>query len=328
MCARSPAIFRAAKKAADDNKAAGITNVAVIGVYATIDTVYRQEDTVRDILQSALGPTVNITISRDVAGLGFIERENASVLNATILPLAQLTIRQFQKSLTSLGISDSLWQSDQLINSDDTAKLPISMFLSGPTNSVTGTVFLADRKSLASHGALVLDIGGTTSDVCCVEPAGLPRPAAAFAYHAGIRTNFTIPDLQSIGIGGGSIIRLGGDSVTVGPDSVGKDIAVKERSFGGNFLTTTDIMVAAGQENIGNRVLLSDISIADIESVQMQIKSHLEQVIDGMKLSEQDVTLILVGDGSIICPLALNGISDIKRPPYSQVANAVGAAMA
>ena len=96
------------RRAADNIRAAGITNVAVIGVYATIDTVYRQEEAVRDILQSVLGPSVNITISRGVAGLGFIERENASILNATILPLAQRTIRQFQKSLTSLGISASL----------------------------------------------------------------------------------------------------------------------------------------------------------------------------------------------------------------------------
>ena len=215
-----------------------------------------------------------------------------------------------------------------LITSDEAARLPISTFLSGPTNSVTGAIFLADRKSLTSHGALVLDIGGTTSDVCCVEPSGLPRPAAAFSYLAGIRTNFTIPDLQSIGVGGGSIVRLSEESVTVGPDSVGKDIAVKARSFGGNFLTTTDIMVAAGQENIGDKTLLSNVSPSDIVAVQKQIKAHLEQVIDDMKTSEQDVSLILVGGGSIICPPALDGVSEIKRPPYSQVANAVGAAMA
>lgn len=196
---------------------------------------------------------------------------------------------------------------------------------------MTGAVFLADGKSLGQHGALVLDIGGTTSDVCWVEPSGLPRPAAAFSYLAGIRTNFTIPDLQSIGVGGGSIVRLAGgpgSAVTVGPDSVGKDLAVKAQSFGGPFLTTTDIMVAAGQENIGDRTLVSGIAAADIEAVKAQIKVHLEQAIDEMKTSDQDVSLILVGGGSIVCPPSLRGVSDIKRPPFSHVANAVGAAMA
>lgn len=98
----------AVRKAAEEIEAAGITNVAVIGVYAPIDSIFRQEEAARDILRAVLGPKANITISRDVAGLGFIERENAAILNATILPLAQRIIRQFQRSLATLGISASL----------------------------------------------------------------------------------------------------------------------------------------------------------------------------------------------------------------------------
>ena len=41
----------------------------------------------------------------------------------------------------------------------------------------------------------------------------------------GVRTNFRMPDVISIGLGGGSIVRVKPDgSVTVGPDSVGYEI--------------------------------------------------------------------------------------------------------
>ncbi|KAM6517874.1 hypothetical protein FSOLCH5_006644 [Fusarium solani] len=47
-----------------------------------------------------------------------------------------------------------------------------------------------------------------------------------------------------------------------------------------------------------------------------------------MKTTEEEVPVILVGGGSILCSDKLQGVSDIIRPPFAQVANAVGAAMA
>lgn len=47
-----------------------------------------------------------------------------------------------------------------------------------------------------------------------------------------------------------------------------------------------------------------------------------------MKTSPEDITVLLVGGGSIIAPVHLSGVSDVVRPPYFDVANAVGAAMA
>ena len=47
-----------------------------------------------------------------------------------------------------------------------------------------------------------------------------------------------------------------------------------------------------------------------------------------MKTSPEDVTVLLVGGGSIISPDILAGVGEIVRPPFYSVANAVGAAMA
>mgnify|MGYP003636922583 CR=1 FL=1 len=54
---------------------------------------------------------------------------------------------------------------------------------------------------------------------------------------AGVRTNFTIPDVRSIALGGGSLVRVNGAQTTVGPDSVGAALEKEGISFGGKTLT-------------------------------------------------------------------------------------------
>ncbi|RSL47207.1 hypothetical protein CEP54_013521 [Fusarium duplospermum] len=320
------------RKTADEIRTADIKDIAVIGIYSPIDSELRQEDRVAEVLRSVLGEDVNITLSHNVAGIGFRERENATILNATILPFARRTIRQFQRSIRDLSLSKIrfLTKNDgTLISAEDASALPVSTFLSGPTNSLTGAVFLANIQGRLSQGALALDIGGTTSDVCAVEPSGLPRPAAAFSHLAGVRTNFAVSDLRSIGVGGGSVVQLSDSGeVTVGPRSVGKDLTRQARVFGGSTLTTTDILVAVGLEGIGDKSLVSDIPSSVVDQVKDKINLLLSTVLDEMKTTEADVPVILVGGGSILCSDKLQGVSDIIRPPFAQVANAVGAAMA
>ena len=50
----------------------------------------------------------------------------------------------------------------------------------------------------------------------------LSRESSLAVDVGGVRTNFRMPDIVSIGVGGGSLVREQPDgSVTVGPDSVG-----------------------------------------------------------------------------------------------------------
>lgn len=70
----------------------------------------------------------------------------------------------------------------------------------------------------------------------------------------GVRTNFRMPDIISIGLGGGSIVYQKEDgTVTVGPDSVGYEIAKKALVFGGDTMTATDIAVRLGMADIGRQ---------------------------------------------------------------------------
>ena len=115
-------------------------------------------------------------------------------------------------------------------------KFPVLTFASGPTNSMRGAAFLS-----GVHDAIVVDIGGTTSDVGSLQK-GFPRQATVAVEVGGVRTNFRMPDVFSIGLGGGSLVVETGDGIKVGPTSVGYRIVSEALIFGGTTLTTTDVV--------------------------------------------------------------------------------------
>ena len=122
-----------------------------------------------------------------VGQVGFLERENASILNASITEFAQHTIRGFERAMTRLGLTCPLYitQNDgTLTSAADAARLPIRTFSSGATNSMRGASYLAGidlkKKEGTGKSMLVADIGGTTTDVGMILPSGFPRQAAAF----------------------------------------------------------------------------------------------------------------------------------------------------
>ena len=68
-----------------------------------------------------------------------------------------------------------------------------------------GAAFLSNNKD-----AIVVDIGGTSTDVGVLQN-GFPREASARVKCGGVTTNFRMPDVFSIALGGGSIVRKDGD---------------------------------------------------------------------------------------------------------------------
>lgn len=312
----------------------GITAIVLVGVFSPIDTYYQQELAARKIVQKTL-PDVDVVCSSEVSGIGLLERENASILNAAILDFARRTIRGFRMAMKRLNLNCSLFISQNdgtVIDAALATRLPVKTFSSGPTNSMRGAAYLGlartGGKDETRVSTVVVDVGGTTTDCGMLLPSGFPRAAPAYVTVAGVTINFPMPHLESIGLGGGSLIHDSDSETLVGPDSVGYALQTKAKVFGGDILTTTDIAVAAGKVNIGDHERVSDVSAQLIEHTQARIKKMLERVIDRLKISPEPLPLLLVGGGSVICPTELDGVSEVIIPKYHSYANAVGAAIA
>jgi N-methylhydantoinase A/oxoprolinase/acetone carboxylase beta subunit len=171
----------------------------------------------------------------------------------------------------------------------------------------------------------VVDIGGTTSDVGMLMH-GFPREAAVSVDIGGVRTNFRMPDVLAIGLGGGSLVR--DEGARIGPDSVGYELTSRAMVFGGDELTTTDIVVAAGLQDIGERSRVTHLSPALIETALDTMHRMADVAVDRMKTSAEPMPVILVGGGAILVSRGLPSASKVVHPPYSSVANAIGAAVA
>ena len=310
-----------------------LTNIVINGVFSPVSG--EQEEEAAGIIKETLkGEGVNhrVTLGSKIAYIGILEREGAAILNASLRPLAERTILDFNLRLEALELTNTrgkvfLTQNDgTLISSKMAMKYPVWTFNSGPTNSLRGAALLSKMKN-----ALVADIGGTSTDVSVLQN-GFPRAATSYVEVAGVRTNFRMPDTKSIGLGGGSLVKIGeGGKVTIGPQSVGYKLRSEGKVFGGNILTTTDMAIALNQATIpGGDPKLVDLPHSDLMSTQREIISMLEKLLDQMKSSKDDVPLILVGGGSILLPedVKVEGVSEVIRPKYFDVANAVGAAIA
>lgn len=300
-----------------------VDTIAVTSVFSFVSSDH--EKRVAQILREELGD-IPISLSHEIGSLGLLERENANILNSALTDVAKITALSFKEGLSREGVNNAkvyLCQNDGTLMSVDYAmKYPILTIACGPTNSIRGASFLSQKSD-----AIVLDVGGTTSDIGVIVN-GFPRESSLAVTIGGARTNFRMPDLISIGLGGGTVIQEKDGEIQVGPQSVGYRITEEALVFGGKTLTATDIAVRLGIAQVGDPRKVSHIDEGFAKSAFDKMMLLVSDNIDKMKLSNEDATVILVGGGSILIGDKLDGVSEIIRPENFAVANALGSAIA
>ena len=298
----------------------GVESIAVSSVFSPVNPDMELE--AGELIRETL-PGVSVSLSHEIGRVGLLERENAAILNASLRPLAVSTIEAFRRSISGLGISAPLYltQNDGTLMSADWAEMyPVATFASGPTNSMRGAAYLSGLTD-----AMVIDIGGTTSDVGALT-RGFPREASIAVDIGGVRTNFRMPDVHSFGLGGGTLVRQ--DPLSIGPQSVGYRLTKESLVFGGDTLTTTDIAVAAGYADIGDPSLVKHLDRSLVDAAVDRIHEMAEVAVDRMKTTAGDLPVIIVGGGSVLISRPLAGASEMVKPDHFEAANAVGAAIA
>jgi N-methylhydantoinase A/oxoprolinase/acetone carboxylase beta subunit len=302
--------------------------VVITSVFAPVSA--RHELLAAEVVKRELGD-VHTSLSHEIGSIGLLERENATILNGALAGVARDVAGAMRDALTAHGLRPVTFfaQNDgTLMGLDQALRYPVLTIGSGPANSVRGAAFLTGISD-----SLVADVGGTSTDVG-VLTNGFPRESAQGVEIGGVRTNFRMPDLVTIALGGGTVVSGDPGDVRIGPRSVGYLIQQEALVFGGTTPTLTDGAVAAGRADLGEtanggagagsigryrRVLAEALARSDV---------MLAEAIDRVKTSKEDRPLIAVGGGSILVPDWIPGVSEIIRPEHFDAANAVGAAIA
>ena len=296
--------------------------VAVTGIFGP--SFPEQELAVGDLVRDHIGDDVPISLSHDIGALGLLERENATVLNAALHGVA----RDVTQALLTVVAEENLDATTYFAQNDGTlmavefaTRYPVLTIGSGPANSIRGAAYLSGVAD-----AVIVDVGGTTSDLGVLS-AGFPRESTLPREVGGVRTNFRMPDILSLGIGGGTIVDLA-TGAPIG-DSVGYRIAEEALLFGGTTPTLTDAADLAGASPVAGRTL-GDLPGPTRDALGRALRAahdRIESAVERMSLG-RGLPLVVVGGGGFLVPDRVVGATDVVRPAQGDVANAVGAAIA
>lgn len=300
--------------------AKGMESVAIIGVFSPI--AKEQEIQCQEIIQSIAGENFPISLSHQIGGVGFIERENATILNAALKkPMAQ-GFNNIVSVKDAVGIHAPLFvtQNDgSLIDITEAIQYPLLTISSGPTNSFIGACKLAKTEH-----AIIVDVGGTSTDIGMIKN-GYPRRSMHNAMIGGVSLNFRMPDVLALAIGGGSYISHDQNkNFIVGPKSCGKALYKTSQAFGGESLTMTDIACFLGKLNIpAAKISQVNTTQSQAEEIMKDTENRIANAITLMRGEKEHLPVIAVGGGAKIA----SSLATIMPDNYS-VANAYGAALA
>ncbi|MFT4010996.1 MAG: hydantoinase/oxoprolinase family protein [Nocardioidaceae bacterium] len=298
--------------------------VAITSVFSPVNADH--ELAAQAVVREVLGEEIPISTSRGIGALGLLERENACVLNAALIGVARKVVAGLNDALERNNVSavSFLTQNDgTLMGLDYVLRFPVLTIGSGPANSMRGAGYLTGMTD-----GVVIDVGGTSSDIG-VLVNGFPRESSTAVDVGGVRTNFRMPDLVSIAVGGGTRIREGeGEGgIRVGPDSVGYRLPHEALVFGGRTRTLSDAAVSLGRMRIGDAAALQGHE--EVLGAALAAADELVwDAVDQMKPSRTLLPVVAVGGGSLILPPTLPGFDEVIWPDNYDVANAIGAAIA
>jgi N-methylhydantoinase A len=217
--------------------------VAVCYLHAYRNPAHEQRT--RDLIR-AEWPALAVSISSDIVReYREYERSATTVVNAYIQPIFRRYIGSLEGTLAEQGFKGSFYitrSGGGALRARDSAATPVHTIFSGPAGGLIGTARLSEIIGRAN--IIAVDIGGTSTDACVVRDG-----APTLKYQAELeKLPLMIPayNISTIGAGGGSIARVEGGLLKVGPQSAGAEPGPICYGRGGKQPTFTDAAVELG----------------------------------------------------------------------------------
>ncbi|MGD9948979.1 MAG: hydantoinase/oxoprolinase family protein [Desulfobulbus sp.] len=292
-----------------------------------------------------------VTLGHLVSGqLNFGRRIHTVYYNAAVWR----TFQRFTKALTASLKGFNLEAEVNILKADGgtmplsrALELPVQSIFSGPAASVMGIL----ATSPAEEDMLMLDIGGTTSDIALFaggEPL-LEREGISIEDRP---TLVRAIQVQSIGIGGDSLIRVDDDEVKTGPDRIGPCMAA-----GGSCPSLMDALNVLGMaafgkvdaskkgieqlasthgltsEDLANKAVDAAVNAIGtkietlVKSVNTKPVYTIHEILEDREIKPQKL-IVIGGPAAVFQALLAKRLGlTVEVPPLHGVANAVGAAL-
>jgi N-methylhydantoinase A/oxoprolinase/acetone carboxylase beta subunit len=322
--------------------------------YAGVVTKFSVRNPQQELqIQHLLGKSVDkVFMGHRISGnLNFPRRIATTHLNASVYPVHKEFFEAVSHSLTQKGLQvpiHILKADGGTMNFEASIDFPGQTILSGPAASIMGAIAFAPE----DEGCLVLDIGGTTTDIAVLvhqTPLLNPLGINLGGYQTLIRALHT----RSIGLGGDSVVAVKDGVLSIGPERRGPALA-----YGGPNPTPTDALhilqkindgdldkarqgfrpiadalnmsMAAAADNVLNQTCRSILqAVAEmVAQINSQPVYTVHEVYEGHEIQPR-VALIIGGPAPAFAE-RLEALSDYKVGvvPRWKVANAIGAALA
>jgi hypothetical protein len=170
--------------------------VAITGVFSSVTP--RHELAAADVLREELGSATAILLSHEFGGIGLIERENATVLQAALTSPTAEEANKLLSAVNQRGMGCAevfLARSDgTMATLDNAVTHPLSLLGATDATAAIGAAVLAKEPD-----ALVgmTNVDGTIRAVCALTD-GVPRMTVGHTKVAGVPTGLSVPALVSI----------------------------------------------------------------------------------------------------------------------------------
>lgn len=328
--------------------AAGIKRAAIVSKFGNRNDILEKQ--ALDYIKKHY-PQLSVTIGSQISGkLNFPRRATTAYYTTITSPEWNHFVDEIDKALMERGLDCEV----HILKADGgtlalqvSRDMPCETVFSGPAASTMGALALAR----AGMNAVVLDIGGTTTDIALLLD-GQPLYASKGASINQRYTHVNAFAVRSIALGGDSSITINAGQVEV--EAYRRDVAA---CFGGKNATVTDAfnykfnlnigdpaLSAAALEQLGDKQMSKEeLSSAVVDIVTNRLQDAITsmfkewenepaykvwEVINKRKFTPEQIIGIGAASRAIIPYLAETMQVNHLIHQYADVANALGAAVA
>ncbi|WP_149535986.1 hydantoinase/oxoprolinase family protein [Siccirubricoccus phaeus] len=289
----APLDEQAVREAVQAAQAGGAQAIAICFLHSFANPA--QERRALAIAREA-APGLALTASCDVLPVvREYERSMATVLNAAVMPAVATYVGRLEERLAKGGIAAPLLlmrSNGGVAGAAAIRRAPVQTALSGPAAGVVGAAAMARAAGIPD--IITVDIGGTSADICLIKggQAGLTQSGRVGPWPLPL----PMVDMVTIGAGGGSLARVAGGALTVGPESAGADPGPACYGRGGSRPTVTDAHLVLGHlppALLGGRMAL------DPARAEAAIAEHVAQPL-GLSLEAAARGILAIADNTMV----------------------------